>query len=210
LNVIKRPQGPVESHLRRQTETQETAATGTGISSLPNPGCLPARFEQRLESRPGTPSLPADITLDRERAIIKRRVAGVPVTVVAPITGFDGVMVRIVPGTAPGEIVATLILKHPDSALSITLAETEHSDDLAVLWSRWAQVFNLPMLVCDLGGKVKPIEAYSAVPSTHPAPRRKLRLLTGRRPRFLNRRIAGRQTQVSTVYANEREIIARS
>ncbi|WP_208988373.1 DUF6101 family protein [Labrenzia sp. VG12] len=196
--------------MRRQTEMQETAAIGTSASEAPQPGCLPARFEQRLESRPGTPSLPAEIFLDRDRAVIKRRVAGVPVTVVVPAQGFDGVMVRIVPGAAPGEIVAALILKHPDSALSITLAETEHSDDLAVLWSRWAQTFNLPMLVCDLGGKVKPIEAFSAVPAALPAPRRKLRLLTGRRPRFLNRRAPGRLSGAPAVHANEREIIARS
>jgi len=189
---------------------QETAATGTGFSSFPHPGCLPVQFEQRLESRPGTPSLPAEIFLDRDRAVIKRRVAGVPVTVVVPMQGFDGVMVRIVPGAAPGDIVATLILKHPDSALSITLAETAHSDDLAVLWSRWAQTVNLPMLVCDLGGKVKPIEAFSAVPAAQPAPRRKLRLLTGRRPRFLNRRAPGRPSRAPAVFANEREIIARS
>ena len=203
-----RPKGPVESHLRRQTEIQEMVATGVGTQTMPHPGCLPAHFEQRLENRPGTPSLPAEIFLDRDRAVIKRRVAGVPVTVVVPAQGFDGVMVRIVPGAVPGEIVAALILKHPDSALSITLAETEKSDDLAVLWSRWAQVLNLPMLVCDLGGKVKPIEAYSAVPASKPAPRRKLRLLTGRRPRFLNRRLPGRQEPSATVPANEREIIA--
>ncbi len=117
-----------------------------------------------MKTGAGTPSLPAEIFLDRDRAVIKRRVAGVPVTVVVPAQGFDGVMVRIVPGAVRGEIVAALILKHPDSALSITLAEKPRNpDDLAVLGSRWAQVFNLPMLVCDLGGKVKPIEAYSAV-----------------------------------------------
>lgn len=185
-------------------------ATGTGTHSMPHPGCLPVNFEQRLESRPGTPSLPADIFLDRDKAVIKRRVAGVPVTVVVPASGFDGVMVRIVPGDAPGEIVAALILKHPDSALSITLAETEKSDDLAVLWSRWAQTLNLPMLVCDLGGKVKPIEAFSAVPASKPAPRRKLRLLTGRRPRFLNKRVSGIRTCDLICHANEREIIART
>ncbi|MDN3718340.1 DUF6101 family protein [Roseibium salinum] len=177
---------------------------------MPHPGCLPAHFQQRLECRPGTPSLPADIYLDRDRAVIKRRVAGVPVTVVVPACGFDGVMVRIVPGAAPGEIIAALILKHPDSALSITLAETENSDSLAVLWSRWAQTFNLPMLVCDLGGKVKPIEAYSAMPASSPAPRRKMRMLTGRRPRFLNRRIPGRMGENAANHGNEREIIARS
>jgi hypothetical protein len=205
-----RPKGPVESHLRRQTEIQEQAATGAGINAMPHPGCLPAHFEQRLESRPGTPSLPAEIFLDHDRAVIKRRIAGVPVTVVVPAQGFDGVMVRIVPGAVPGEILAALILKHPDSALSITLAETEKSDDLAILWSRWAQVFNLPMLVCDLGGKVKPIEAYSAIPAARPAPRRKMRLLTGRRPRFLNRRLPGLKSDTAPVHANEREIIARS
>jgi hypothetical protein len=196
--------------LRRQTEIQETTATGTGNTTLPDPGSLPVRFEQRLECRPGTPSLPAEIFLDRDKAVINRRVAGVPVKVVVPVQGFDGVMVRIVPGAAPGEILAALILKHPDNALSITLAETEQSDDLAVLWSRWAQAFNLPMLVCDLGGKVKPIEAYRALPAARPAPRRQLRMLTGRRPRFLNKRTPGRPAEATAVHRNEREIIART
>lgn len=196
--------------MRRQTEKQELQTTGSGPQSAPLPGCLPARFEQRLESRPGTPSLPAEIFLDRDKAIIKRRVAGVPVTVVVPTEGFDGVMVRIVPGENPGDIVAALILKHPDSALSITLAETETSDELAALWSRWAQTMNLPMLVCDLGGKVKPIEAFSAMPAAQPAPRRKFALLTGRRPRFLNRRAVGKTDQPAVCHGREREIIARS
>jgi uncharacterized protein DUF6101 len=196
--------------LRRQTEIQETETTGSDQLALPHPGCLPVQFQQRLESRPGTTSLPADIYLDGEKAIIKHRVAGVPVKVVVPANGFDGVMVRIVPGDAPGDIVAALILKHPDDGLSITLAETEKSDDLAVLWSRWSQTLNLPMLVCDLGGKVKPIEAYSAVPVASPAPRRKMRLLTGRRPRFLNKRRTGDHTATTVTFANEREIIART
>ncbi len=185
-------------------------ATGAIADTFPHPGCLPAHFQQRLESRPGTPSLPADIFLDSDRAVIKRRIAGVPVTVVVPTASFDGVMARIVPGQIPGEIVAALILKHPDSALSITLAETDQSDDLAILWTRWAQIFNLPMLVCDLGGKVKPIDAYSATPASCPAPRRKLRLLTGRRPRFLNRRATGRVDTLRPSFAHEREIIARN
>jgi hypothetical protein len=182
----------------------------TGMSAPPalHPGCLPVQFQQRLEARPGTPSLPADIFLDREKAIIKRRIGGVPVTIVVPTQVFDGVMVRIVPGEVPGEIAASLILKHPDSALSITLAETRSSDELAILWSRWAQVLTLPMLVCDLGGAVKPIEAYQAMPAAAPAPRRKLRLLTGRRPRFLNRRQAGGYKAPPANYAHEREIIA--
>jgi hypothetical protein len=196
--------------LRRQTEQQAPNATGSNAETILHPGCLPVRFEQRLECRPGTPSLPAEIYIDRTRVIIKRRIAGVPVRVIVPANGFDGVMVRIVPGAAPGNITAALILKHPDSALSITLAETENSDELAVLWSRWAQTLKLPMLVCDLGGEVKPIDAFCATPAANPAPRRKLRLLTGRRPRFLNRRIPGTVTAAPAVFGHEREIIART
>jgi hypothetical protein len=195
--------------VKRQTENQMTQAAGIGTEQVLHPGCLPVQFQQRLEARPGTTSLPADIFLDREKAIIKRRVGGLPVTIVVPMHGFDGVMVRIVPGNTPGEILASLILKHPDSALSITLVETHSSDELATHWSRWAQVLSLPMLVCDLGGAVKPIEAFQANPAAAPAPRRKLRLLTGRRPRFLNRRQTGSLGKVSSSYAHEREIIAR-
>lgn len=195
--------------MRRQTENQMTIAAGKSVEAALHPGCLPIQFQQRLEARPGTTALPADILLDRENAIIKRRVGGVPVTIVVPVHGFDGVMVRIVPGAVAGEIVASLILKHPDSALSITLAETESSDELATLWSRWAQVLKLPMLVCDLGGAVKPIEAFRAMPAADPSPRRKLRLLTGRRPRFLNRRQLGSCQTARRNYAHEREIIAR-
>ncbi|WP_299480449.1 DUF6101 family protein [uncultured Roseibium sp.] len=196
--------------MRRQTEIQVPNTAGDNAETILHPGCLPVRFEQRLESRPGTPSLPAEIFLDQNRVIIKRRVAGVPVRVVVPSSAFDGVMVRIVPGSSPGNISAALILKHPDSALSITLAETETSDELAVLWSRWAETLKLPMLVCDLGGEVKPIEAFSATPAAGPAPRRKLRLLTGRRPRFLNKRAPGRTNRSRENFANEREIIART
>lgn len=196
--------------MRRQTELQAPTATGSKAETILHPGCLPVRFEQRLESRPGTPSLPAEIFLDQTRVVIKRRIAGVPVRVVVPASGFDGVMVRIVPGAEPGVIAAALILKHPDSALSITLAETENSDELAVLWSRWAQTLKLPMLVCDLGGEVKPIDAYSATPAAKPAPRRKLRLLTGRRPRFLNKRLPGSMPLTPENFGHEREIIART
>ncbi|MEM9030898.1 MAG: DUF6101 family protein [Pseudomonadota bacterium] len=196
--------------MRRQTEQQVPAAAGSNAETQLHPGCLPVQFTQRLESRPGTPSLPADIFLDQTRVVYKRRVAGVPVNVVVPITGFDGVMVRIVPGQMAGSIVTALILKHPDSALSITLAETENSDELAILWSRWAHTLKLPMLVCDLGGDVKPIDAYSATSSDRPAPRRKLRLLTGRRPRFLNKRSTGRKDATAANFAHEREIIART
>lgn len=175
-----------------------------------NPGSLPLHFQQRLASPPGSVSMPADICLNRASTVIKRRIGGVPVTIAVPTNAFDGVMARIVPVDAPGLVTASLILKHPDEALSITLVETHAPEDLATLWTQWAKVLNLPMLVCDLGGKVKPIEAYQAAPSARPAPRRRMRLLTGRRPRFLNRRHTGRSCSRLPSFQNEREIIART
>ncbi|MEP4033667.1 DUF6101 family protein, partial [Roseibium polysiphoniae] len=68
---------------------------------------------------------------------------------------------------------------------------------------------NLPMLVCDTGGAVKPIEAFSARPCGTPAPRRKYPLLTGRRPRFLVRRRIGNTGDRLVLHQGEREIIAR-
>ncbi|SHL45282.1 DUF6101 family protein [Roseibium suaedae] len=154
---------------------------------------------------------PVDVHLDRTSVSITRHQAGAEnATVVLPVQSFCGVMVQITPGSTPGAIRAKLILKHTDPQLSVLLADTERAEQLAAAWPAWASALELPMLVCDLGGRVKPIEAYSANPAGQPAPRRKLALLTGRRPRFLVRRQRGAKEASLTVHRDEREIIARS
>ncbi len=196
--------------MRRQAATEAATAKGSGTQFVLDPAALPLRFEQRLAPTFSGCPLPADISLDKDSAVIKRRIAGVPLTVCVPINKFDGIMVRIVPAGETGAVIATLILKHPDSALSITLAETRDPNCLASIWTAWAKALDLQMLVCDLGGDVKPIDAYSAKPAAEPAPRRKLAQLTGRRPRFLTKRRVPAATAVLANHGREREIIARN
>ncbi len=153
--------------------------------------------------------MPGDIYLDAAQVIVKRRSAGVPLTIVVPMSMFEGVMVSVVPGDSFGTVKATLSLRHRDPALCIPLAETTSPESLSTIWTAWARRLGLPMLVCDLGGNVQPIEAYSVKREAPPAPRRRLPLLTGRRPRFLVRRITGRPAETMKIHSREREIIAR-
>ena len=195
-------------------QTAYEAATDAGASTgFPlDPGRLPLTFH----SRAGTFSASShevhevEINLDRERVMINPVAASAPVGTVVPVNAFDGVMVQVAPADQNGTVCAKLILKHPDEGLSVLLAETGNPEELAAIWPAWSKSLGLPMLVCDLGGKVKPIEAYSARPSSCPAPRRKLALLTGRRPRFLVRRKTGSEKTLRMVHRGEREIIART
>lgn len=192
--------------MKRQTRTEQAAGTGTGCHIHPDPGSLPTRFSHPI----GDTGQTVQVYLDKDHAIVKRNVGGLPLTLVVPIHVFEGIMVRVVPGESTGSVRGSLTLKHPDDALSITLADTDRPENLSATWTAWSKRLNLPMLVCDTGGAVKPIEAYRAQSHAAPAPRRKLGMLTGRRPRFLVRRRVGTHADTSRVHRGEREIIART
>lgn len=195
-------------------QTVYEAATDAGASTgFPlDPGRLPLTFQGKAGTFSGSDHdvREVEVNLDRERAMINPIACDASLGTVVPVKAFDGVMVQIAPADQNGTVCAKLILKHPDEGLSILLAETANPEELAATWPAWSKSLGLPMLVCDLGGKVKPIEAYSARPSAGPSPRRKLALLTGRRPRFLVRRKTGSDAGAGLVHRGEREIIARS
>lgn len=195
----------------RQTAIE--AATNAGASAkLPlDPGRLPAVFNSRAGGIAGSSNrpVPVEVCLDRETIIIKRQSTDEPVNAIIGVKAYSGVMVQVTPSAEAGSVCAQLILKHADDNLSVILAETGNPEELATIWPTWARTLSLPMLVCDLGGKVKPLEAYSARAAVRPAPRRRLPLLTGRRPRFLVRRKTGLPAAAETVHRGEREIIAR-
>lgn len=177
-----------------------------------DPGCLPTTFSSSLLSNPESGALGsfAHIRLDKDSAIIERGNLGATSMVVLPMDVFNGVMVHVTPGGAPGSVSAKLVLKHADDALSIVLATTDQPEKLANCWPAWSKALDLPMIVRDMDGKIKPIEVFSALPSASPAPRRKFALLTGRRPRFLVRRHIGVNPTQRIVHRDEREIIARN
>ena len=196
----------------RQTAYQAATEAGASREFPLDPGHLPLTFQGKAGSfSNGDRDLQTvEINLDRERVMINPVSSGTPSGTVVPVKTFAGVVVQIAPADQNGTVCAKLILKHPDEGLSVLLAETGNPEELAALWPAWSKSLGLPMLVCDLGGKVKPIEAYSARPSAGPAPRRRMALLTGRRPRFLVRRKTGSNEGARMIHRDEREIIART
>ncbi|MBO0345873.1 DUF6101 family protein [Roseibium limicola] len=196
----------------RQTATDRTIGIGAGVQRTLDPGCLPVRFESHLAmegARAGQANR-CEVVLSNRDVTISTHNGPANGSVVVPIQSFAGVMVQITPGITPGCVTARLVLKHFDPALSVVLIETDQPEGLALSWPAWAESLNLPMLVCDTGGSVKPIEAFSAKPKSPPAPRRKMALLTGRRPRFLVRRRCGSKDRAQVVYRGERELISRT
>ncbi|MBD1546086.1 DUF6101 family protein [Roseibium aggregatum] len=196
----------------RQTAYEAATAAGASTGFPLDPGRLPLTFQSKAGTFSGShPDVRAvEVNLDRERAMINPVASEAPAGTVVPVKAFDGVMVQLAPADQNGTVCAKLILKHPNDGLSVLLAETGNPEELAAIWPAWSKSLGLPMLVCDLGGKVKPIEAYSARPAAGPSPRRKLALLTGRRPRFLVRRKTGADATARMIHRGEREIIART
>ncbi len=176
------------------------------------PGQLPTEFRTTLypDERGNVAASPVVVRMDGQTVSVDLIGEESPTTLIAPIHSYAGVMVEINATGAPGAVVARLVLKHTDPQLSVVIAETCQPEQLATSWPSWASALSLPMLVCDTGGSVKPIEAYSVRPGGVPHPRRKLALLTGRRPRFLVRRRCGGSPEDRPVIRGEREIIARS
>jgi hypothetical protein len=169
-----------------------------------DPNGLPARFQ--LPSGAAAPDV--SIYLDRTGVIVKRRLAGLPMTLSVPHSAYDGIAVRLVSGDA-GELTATLELAHQDPALTVPLAVGRGIEDAAEDWQRWCQVLCLPMLLVEADGEIMRIGPTGGVAIGPPTPRRRTGLLTRRRPRFLVRRRPGRPGP-HAVLSDWREIIARS
>ncbi|MBD8878033.1 DUF6101 family protein [Roseibium polysiphoniae] len=196
--------------MRRQTAVDRAMEAGAGAIAVPDPGQLPAVFETRLfDVAVADETNPVEVKLDTQNVSISRWRDGGLKSLIAPVHTYSGVMVQIEASDVRGAVAARLILKHPDPQFCVILIETDKPEQLATSWPSWSAALNLPMLVCDTGGAVKPIEAFSARPCGTPAPRRKYPLLTGRRPRFLVRRRIGQTGAQFKVYKGEREIIAR-
>ncbi len=198
--------------MRRQTATDRALDTGAGSTRLPDPGHLPAVFQSYSpgQSENADAAISAEVRLDQTNVCINRSQQGETKSLIVPVAAYAGVMVQIQAADQAGAVVARLILKHVEPQFCVVLAETDRPELLATSWPAWASTLGLPMLVCDTGGAVKPIEAFSARPTATPYPRRKLALLTGRRPRFLVRRQSGAKTEHLQVFKGEREIIARN
>lgn len=149
----------------------------------------------------------AAIYLDTTRALIKRRVAGLPQDVL-PLSTFAGVAARF---DAEAEIVR-LELVHPDPSMTVPLDSVVDLDRAARLWQQWSKVLELPMMIFEADGTLvpAPLDDRTRLPRP-PASRRFGRATTRRRPTIgWKRGKAVIRRAEAPVHRGEREIIART
>ncbi|MBZ9674189.1 DUF6101 family protein [Mesorhizobium sp. ES1-1] len=133
-------------------------------------------------------------TIDQRGAVIRRilEMSGVPAIIALPATAFRGVAARAMEDP-DGNVTVTLELLHNDPMLSVPLLVAEDLEDVAADWRAWADAYRLPMLLIESDGVARTLEESlgAAIKALPPQERRKGRVSTMRRPRFLARRRAG-------------------
>jgi len=149
-------------------------------------------------------------TIDQRGAVVRRmlEMSGLPATIALPAMAFRGVAARAMEDP-DGNVTVTLELLHHDPMLSVPLLVADDLDDVAADWRAWADAYRLPMLLIEADGVARTLEeSLGAAIKTLPVrERRKGRVSTMRRPRFLARRRAG-NLGLRLVVDNQ-EIIAR-
>jgi len=149
-------------------------------------------------------------TIDHRGAVIRRRLemSGIPAVIALPARVFRGVAARAMED-GDGNVTVTLELLHDDPMLSVPLLVADDLDDVAADWRAWADAYRLPMLLIEADGVARTLEESLgvAIKTTPPLERRKGRISTTRRPRFLARRRTG-DLGLRLVIGGE-EIIAR-
>lgn len=181
------------------------ATAGSGRQERLDPFALPVSF--------ATSDVSAGvrvIELHRERVVMRRSLAGMVMAINMPVSSYDGVALRMVPGAQGATVEVTL--EHKDPGLSLPLYESYEGDDAVAEWQSWSQALGLPMLVSDdeLGSHAA-YEQLGDVQVAKPRPRRRRHsALKRRRPVFLSRRKAGVVSDAPAVYRGECEIIARN
>jgi hypothetical protein len=208
----------MESELKRQTAQQDAVSNGSGRAKRLDPAQMPHRFAARgTGCGEAAEAVAFDVYIDPGQVIVKRRLAGLPLTLAQPMSAFLGVFAEVSPGDAPGSFKARIGLMHRDPALSIELASDEALEVLAADWRAWADALSLPLLLVEADGHitrlddpVTPAGETGTIRGRWLPTRRRVAALTARRPRFLVRRKAGRAIGTAPVHRGEREIIART
>ena len=172
-----------------------------------DPLALPTRFRAADAGADGRVRL---VELYRDEVILRRFVRGLRMTVSLPIATFRGVAMRLMPLHAADAGTVTVMLEHPDPALSVPLFAATEATDLLAEWRLWGRIFGLPLLAAaDDGTLHEAFARLGAVRIGAPSPRRgRSGTVRKRRPSFLTRGKPGRAS-ITRVH-REREIIARN
>ncbi len=146
------------------------------------------------------------VRLDGESVVIARVVAGVFMNVTVATSAYRGVMLRIARAREDG-FSYEIRLVHADPDLCVALAEADDDWDVQAEWRLWARVLGLPALVERIEGRDEPDRPLlGKVAVRAPAPRRRGKAITSRRPRFLTRRKVGRPELCRPVGEGAREL----
>ena len=130
--------------------SNRATAPWDNLSLRLDPFSLPARYSAPLNGGPATER--ASIYLDQRRAIVKRRLSGLPLTVCLPLTAFRGVAVRSTFADDGDSVSVSVELLHDDPAMSLPLLVTDCYDDVAADWQSWSRALGLPLILIEPDG----------------------------------------------------------
>jgi len=152
------------------------------------------------------------IELFHKRVVVRRQVAGVRMALNMPLSAFDGVAIRLMPGEGDELPTVSVVLEHKDPGLALSLFVSTEADEAFAEWQSWSNVLGVPQLIDDdNGGYREPFARIGGVRIARIKPRRRRHsALKRRRPTMPLRRKAGKVTAATPVYRGEHEIIARN
>ncbi|MFS8180342.1 hypothetical protein SAMN05444141_105171 [Pseudovibrio denitrificans] len=147
----------------------------------------------------------SDIRIDPDKVLIRREMGGLPLTLSVPLGSYSGIAAKVTVNEITDELEYQVVLLHRDHALSIPLLTGTDMELTADYWEAWSDALALPLLTIDSDGTSKLARlGLNTCSKGEPLPRRKLRALTGRRPRFLVGRETGKPTKLQKVFASSR------
>jgi hypothetical protein len=120
--------------------------------------------------------------------------SGVAIKIKVPVTEFIGVAVatQISEG---GVLTSSIELVHSDSELNYRVFEEEGNHNVVAEWQNWGKKLRLPLFIKAGDGAYMPYsQQVDGVAVGNSQSRRKLVAEANRRPRFLNRRKPGAQS----------------
>ncbi len=144
------------------------------------------------------------VDLAREAVVIRRAVAGVPMVIRVASRAYRGVALRIT-GLEDGRFHYEVKLLHRDPDLSVPLADGEDQAAAEARWRDWVGFLGLPAFAGRTESGVVQVNIDGVdLARRLPSQRRRGRVATSRRPRFLTRRKVGGPVLEATVCADPR------
>lgn len=183
----------------RQTEMDGVLPVKTGRpEGRPVPFELPLRLPARSQD-----GVLCHVVVCQEQLLIQRPLAGLPCKVRVPVSALEGVAAAFLPDGPAVRLI------HREPGLTLDVLEASSLEMAVGLRDRLARALSLPALFVDADGVIfGSSRRFGRIVTGTPGPRRGGRPALVRRPRFLTRRVLGRQPEAPPITGDE--IIART